>query len=90
MDRVFFNGKIYVEREHFEQAMLVQDDRIVRVGSDGEVLAAAPNGCERVDLEGRTVVPGFNDSHLHILMLGDNPGCAARLHLHGRGHLPWT
>ena len=24
MDRVFFNGKIYVEREHFEQAMLVQ------------------------------------------------------------------
>ena len=72
MDRVFFNGKIYVEREHFEQAMLVQDDRIVRVGSDGEVLAAAPNGCERVDLEGRTVVPGFNDSHLHILMLGDN------------------
>ena len=80
MDRVFFNGKIYVEREHFEQAMLVQDDRIVRVGSDGEVLAAAPNGCERVDLEGRTVVPGFNDSHLHILMLGDNLNQVA---LHG-------
>lgn len=91
MDRVFFNGKIYVEREHFEQAMLVQDDRIVRVGSDGEVLAAAPNGCERVDLEGRTVVPGFNDSHLHILMLGDNlnqvalHGCTSMAEVISRG-----
>ena len=45
MDRVFFNGKIYVDREHFEQAMLVQYDRIVRVGIDAEVLASAPNGC---------------------------------------------
>lgn len=63
----------------------------MRVGSDGEVLAAAPNGCERVDLEGRTVVPGFNDSHLHILMLGDNlnqvalHGCTSMAEVISRG-----
>ncbi|MBQ6000408.1 MAG: amidohydrolase [Clostridia bacterium] len=69
MDRVFFNGKVYVERDRFEEAILVRGDRIALVGKNDEVLAAAGD-CERVDLEGRTVIPGLNDSHLHLQMLG--------------------
>jgi predicted amidohydrolase YtcJ len=51
-------------------AFLVRDERFAAVGTRDEVEAAAGRGATRVDLEGRTVVPGFNDSHCHILDLG--------------------
>ena len=40
------------------------------VGTNAAVAAAAPADCEVIDAEGRTAVPGFNDSHCHLLMLG--------------------
>lgn len=81
MNCVYFNGKIYLERERFAQAMLVSDGLIRAVGSDREILALPrANGREKVDLEGRTVVPGFNDSHLHILGVGQALSCVV---LHG-------
>lgn len=49
------------------EAFLVEDDKFVEVGSRESVLAAAGAGSEIVDLGGKTVVPGFNDSHLHLL-----------------------
>lgn len=52
------------------EAMLVQGDRIAAVGSRQEVEAAARWGVRSVDLEGRTVVPGFDDCHCHILSFG--------------------
>ena len=60
---VIYNGKIYVERGHFEEAVLVEDGIIKAVGSTEGILAAAPEGARRYDAAGRTVVPGFNDSH---------------------------
>lgn len=72
MDAVLYNGKIYVERDHFAQAVWVSGDTIRQVGSTEQVLAAAPAGAERVDLNGATVIPGLNDSHLHVRMLGEN------------------
>jgi predicted amidohydrolase YtcJ len=74
MDSVFVNGKIYVDRGHFEEAMLVKDGKIAMVGKSKAVLAAAAEECEFVNLEGHTVVPGFNDSHLHLQLLGRNLG----------------
>src|SRR6185503_9978700 len=44
---------------------LVSDNHFVKVGSNREVLAAAKPGAKRVDLHGRTVLPGLNDSHTH-------------------------
>ncbi|NLT57474.1 MAG: amidohydrolase family protein [Clostridiales bacterium] len=72
MDRVLYNGKIYVERDRFAQALWMQDGVIRAVGSDDSVLGEAPEGSERIDLGGATVIPGFNDSHLHMRMLGEN------------------
>ena len=74
MDSVFVNGKIYVDREHFEEAMLVKDGKIKMVGSSKDVLAAAAEECEFTNLDGYTVLPGFNDSHLHLQILGQNLG----------------
>jgi predicted amidohydrolase YtcJ len=52
------------------EAFLVRGDRIAAAGSPAAVEAAAGRGATRVNLEGRTVIPGFNDSHCHILDLG--------------------
>lgn len=43
---------------------------IQAVGTDREVLALAPADAKRIDLAGRTVVPGFNDNHTHAFAAG--------------------
>ncbi len=67
-DSVLYNGKIVTVDEDFSiaQAVAIKSGRFVAVGSDSEILALAGGDTERVDLEGQTVLPGFNDSHLHL------------------------
>lgn len=67
---VLFNGKIYVEKGVFQEAVLEEDGVIKMVGSDREVLAAAGDAV-KIDCQGRTVLPGLNDSHMHLLMVGE-------------------
>jgi len=64
-DTVVYNAKVYIDREHFTQAVLVRDDRIALVGTNDEILAKA-EGAEKIDAQGRLLLPGFNDSHLHL------------------------
>src|SRR5450631_3683691 len=45
-------------------AFIVQGDKITRVGKKGEV--QLPAGATRVDLTGKTVIPGLLDSHAHV------------------------
>ncbi len=52
------------------QALLADDERIVAVGSDGDIAALAGSGARRIDLAGRTAIPGFNDNHLHAVSGG--------------------
>ena len=72
MATVIYNAKVYVERGNFAQAVLVEDGLIRAVGTNEEILAAAPADAERYDAAGRTVVPGFNDSHQHLYSVGTN------------------
>ncbi len=53
-------------------AMLVRGGRIELVGDEREVLAAAGADVPVRDLGGRTVVPGFNDNHLHAVFMGSH------------------
>lgn len=69
---VLFNGKVYLERGRFAQAVLIEDGVIRMTGDNEEVLALARSGCERIDCEGKTVIPGLNDSHMHLLMVGES------------------
>lgn len=48
-------------------AVVVDDDRVAWVGRAAE----APDADRRVDLDGRAVVPGFVDSHSHLVFAGD-------------------
>jgi imidazolonepropionase len=50
-----------------DAAVVIDDDRIAWVGS----AASAPDADKRVDLDGRAVIPGFVDSHAHLVFSGD-------------------
>ncbi|MCZ6645676.1 MAG: amidohydrolase family protein, partial [SAR324 cluster bacterium] len=67
-DVVYYNGKIATVNAKFEmvQAVAVSAGRIVALGSDEDVRALASEDTRLVDLQGRTVLPGFYDNHVHI------------------------
>ncbi len=66
-DRIFHHGRIVTVDDRFRvlEALAVSGDRIVAVGTDEEVLALAGEHTEKVDLQGRMVLPGLIDSHSH-------------------------
>lgn len=66
----FINGKIYIQRDTFVSALLAENGRITQIGDDKSILAAAGKDAEIVDCGGKTVIPGLNDSHMHLLMVG--------------------
>ena len=53
------------------QAVAVAGDRILAVGSNDDVRAFADAGTQRIDLRGRSLVPGFIDAHHHLTWLGN-------------------
>ena len=69
-DAVFHNGKIVTVNDQFEtvEALAVRTGRIIAVGSNDSVRSLAADGTRLVDLDGKTVLPGFHDSHVHLGM----------------------
>ncbi|MBI4610737.1 MAG: amidohydrolase [Candidatus Rokubacteria bacterium] len=66
--RLFVNATVLTMDPTFPraEALAVRDGRIVAVGSTDELLWLRQGDCEVVDLEGRTVLPGFVDAHNHF------------------------
>lgn len=77
MRTVYFNGLVYTGQLPLQQAFAVEDGRFTFAGSDRD----APEGDVCVDLEGKFVCAGFNDSHMHLLNYGQAL-MMAPLHLH--------
>jgi predicted amidohydrolase YtcJ len=71
-DAVLVNGKVWtVAKDRPEaEAVAVWRDRILAVGSSADVRRLAGPGTRTIDLHGRRVVPGFYDSHVHLLGSG--------------------
>ena len=70
MKIALYNAKVYVERERFVEAVLVEDRKIKAIGTNEEILATTDID-EKIDCEGKTVIPGLNDSHMHIFNFGE-------------------
>ncbi len=69
MKTILKNGRVYVEKNNIQEAILIENGFIKQAGTNRDILT---NDADRVvDLQGKTVLPGFNDSHLHLLWLGD-------------------
>ncbi len=73
-DSILLNGRIATqdERRSFAQAVAIQDGRFAAVGSNEEIMARRAAKTEVIDLGGRTVIPGLNDSHMHPIRGGLN------------------
>ena len=67
MKTLFFNGAIHtMEGEEVVSTLLTEGGKVLEAGCDPAAWTERPD-CLCVDLEGRTVVPGFHDSHMHFL-----------------------
>ena len=67
--RLFYNGHFYTGPGYAASVLWAQGGRIRALGGP-ELLAAAPPELPRTDLGGGWALPGFNDSHLHLLDVG--------------------
>jgi hypothetical protein len=70
--RLLVNGNILTmdASDRIAQALAIEDDRVVAVGSDADVRRLAGPDTSIVDLGGRTVIPGLNDAHIHAIRGG--------------------
>ena len=69
MRKIYFNGNIITvnEKEPIIDAVLVENGKIIKTGSKEEILKLKNEDTELVDLDGKTMLPGFIDSHSHII-----------------------
>ncbi len=67
MDLILINASIGRPDEALVQALAVQHGRIAAVGPASDILRLRTAKTQVVDARGRLVLPGFNDSHVHLL-----------------------
>jgi hypothetical protein len=72
-DLVLVNGKIWTvnKAQPEAEALAVWHGRILAVGTNADIRALASANTQVIDLNGRRVVPGFYDSHIHLLGSGE-------------------
>jgi len=71
-ERVLFNAKVFtgVPDHPYAEAVAIRGDKIVAVGSLAEVLPTVDSNVARVDLQGKSLLPGLIDSHAHPIYGG--------------------
>ncbi len=72
MEKIFFNGNVITVDATLQraQAFAIDKGRIAAIGSNQAILALRQAETEVVDFSGAMVLPGFNDSHMHLLSVG--------------------
>ena len=67
-DAIYINGRIWTGSGDavFVSALAVKGNTIMAAGTDDEIKAFKSDDTQVVDLQGRLVVPGFNDAHMHF------------------------
>jgi predicted amidohydrolase YtcJ len=68
-DLILSNGKIITVDDRFSiaEAVAIRGDRIAATGSNQAIATLAGPNTRRIDLKGRTVIPGLIDNHMHLL-----------------------
>jgi predicted amidohydrolase YtcJ len=92
---ILLNGRVFTARPGeppFSGGVATVGDRIVAVGGEAALRAMAPPDARSVDLDGRSILPGFVDAHHHLAFTGAElaaidaryPGVASIADLVGR------
>lgn len=71
---ILHNGRITTQdsQKSFVEAVAIRDNRFLAVGSERGVMAYKGEQTQLIDLNGRTVIPGLNDTHTHLIRGGLN------------------
>jgi predicted amidohydrolase YtcJ len=71
-DLILHNAKVYTAEpgQALQQAVAIENGRILAVGSDAEVRQFQQAGTRLLDLGGKVLMPGFIDSHAHVIKGG--------------------
>lgn len=77
-DLIFYNGIVHTMADDAAEtkvsAVAVSGNLIQAVGGDEEILKLAEENCRIINLHGKCLVPGFQDSHCHLLLTGQGFG----------------
>jgi len=74
-DLIIYNGKIATmqKQNEFVQAIAIKDGIILDTGTEKNILSAYKSSATKlIDAKGKTVIPGLNDSHMHVIREGLN------------------
>lgn len=73
-DLIIHHGRIHTmdDARTVVEAVACAGGRIIATGTDKDMLALASPATKVIDAAGRTVIPGLNDSHLHLIRGGLN------------------
>jgi len=68
-ERLFFHAKVFTgdAQNPYAEAVAIRGDKIIAVGNFAEVAKSLSGNAERIDLEGKSLFPGFIDSHSHSI-----------------------
>jgi predicted amidohydrolase YtcJ len=68
-ERIFFHAKVFTgdTQNPYAEAVAIRGDKIMAVGNFPEVAKSVSENAERTDLEGKSLFPGFIDSHSHSI-----------------------
>lgn len=73
IDKIYFNGQFRGPGIHTRTtAVAIQNGRFVQFGLDADILKLKTATTQTVDLQNRIVIPGLNDSHIHLIRGGLN------------------
>lgn len=72
IQKLYFNAKIYTvnDAKPWAEAMLIEKNKIVFIGTNKEAALKADKNVEKIDLKGKLVLPGFHDVHMHPMEVG--------------------
>ena len=67
-DTVYTNGKIYTvnEQQPWAEAVAIKGGKFIAIGSVDDVKGVTGSDTTVIDLEGKLVLPGFQDQHVHL------------------------
>ena len=68
-EKIFFRAKVFTAdpQNPYADAVAIRGDQIIAVGTLPEVMKSVSANAQRIDLEGKTLFPGFIDSHSHSI-----------------------
>ncbi len=66
-DKIYYNGKIVTVDNDFTiaEAVAIKGDSFQAVGTNKQILGTAGANTEKIDLKGKTVIPGLIEAHCH-------------------------